>query len=332
MAETIFYTQATGVGALETRKSIYSDSTKVSSSDKYAWLYKKHAYVNATATKQPASTTKAQRSVTIGTPRGAGLANNKKKQTTPFYTSTGAENDRKYIPSPHIDSFESSNEGDFGSLIKFSIKFTVYSKAQLDSHNTFFEIGANIKVNYGWADAGSAGSTGSITGIIYNFSYEVTDTGGFTCTTYGMAEGLSALGYSTNEKNPTSDVAVDTLTAAKQGIYPTLPSTNLYTRIYNYCTSKFKNPVGIINASTRVLALEAVSAGALFLSVPDSWAGTNEGLFESPAPAEDPEKEGAAQKQEREFLEQLHKASTAQKFYITLNKLVGQINDMTKLS
>lgn len=340
MAETIFYTQATGVGALETRKSIYSDSDKVSSSDKYAWLYKKHAYVNATATKQSASTTKAAGSATIGTPRGGGLANNTKGQDIPFYRSTNAAADRKYIPSPHIDSFESSNEGDFGSLIKFSIKFTVYSKAQLDSYSTFFEIGANIKVNYGWADAGSAGSTGSITGIIYNFSYEVTDTGGFTCTTYGMAEGLTALGYSTAEKKPPATAAADNLTAAKDGIYPSLTSTNLYTRIYNYCIDQFNDRFqadgGIVGVGSRSNeardsgALENAAQDALFLSVPDAWAGTNEGLFEAPAPAEDPEKEGQAQKEERAALEALHKASTSQKFYVHLLKLVAEINKMTK--
>jgi ABC-type branched-subunit amino acid transport system ATPase component len=109
----------------------------------------------------------------------------------------------KHFPKPHLTSIKISAEGDFGSIRKCELAFTVYTLTDLDSKQAFFDLGAEVNVNYGWNRAGGAGGpAGNFKGFIYNFSYQVNPVGGFDCVCNAMGEGMAILAAASN---PASD-------------------------------------------------------------------------------------------------------------------------------
>ena len=191
MADTIFYTAVDGgvAGAIGARSSIYSAAVRNSSA--LAWLNQKMAYADATATNTKNGNSAALSLVTGGGIGGAGLYE-------PGRTSAGAFN-----PKPHINSVKISSAGDFGSVLKCDISFTVYNLNDLDGKQAFFDLGAEVNVNYGWNRAGGAGGApGNFKGFVYNFSYQVNSVGGFDCVCNAMGEGIAILGAAAN---PASD-------------------------------------------------------------------------------------------------------------------------------
>lgn len=198
MAETIFYTQVAGgvAGALGSRKSTYS--ALVRNNDQHAWLNKKMAYCNASA-----NNTVNGRNAKVGTPTGGGISGEGLYQ--PGSSSAG-----KYMPKPHITSVKISSDGDFGSILKCDVAFTVYNLADLNAHQAFFDLGADISVNYGWNQAGAgAGSAGNFKGRIYNFSYQVTSVGAFDCISYGMSAGMAMISGTPNAAGQSAGTVTD---------------------------------------------------------------------------------------------------------------------------
>lgn len=196
MAETIFYTAVDGKvqTVLDTRKGYYSSDDRTSAA--HAWLFQKMAYASAQAYNETSGKSKS-----LAVPQGGGLGKlSDGKSSGGMYKNaalpTSAYSDAgRFIPRPHINSVKVSNEGDFGSLKKAEVSFTVYSRADLDSCQPFFDLGANLAIQFGWNDAGGAGGpAGSFNGIIYNFTYSVNAEGGFDCITYGMSAGINVLG------------------------------------------------------------------------------------------------------------------------------------------
>jgi len=191
MADTIFYTAVDGgvQGALNARKNIYS--TAVRDSGAHAWLNQKMAYASATAFHKKAGRSASLQLVVGGGIGGSGLYE-------PGRTSAGAFN-----PKPHITSVKISSAGDFGSVLKCDISFTVYNLNDLDGKQAFFDLGAEVNVKYGWhKDGGAGGQAGNFKGFVYNFSYQVNPVGGFDCVCNAMGEGMAILGASAN---PASD-------------------------------------------------------------------------------------------------------------------------------
>jgi hypothetical protein len=180
---SIFYTEVPKKvrDALSLRKQYYNAGTSVIREEgSYAWLYRKMAYVNAQAVNP---NTKKSNSLTV--PKEGGLG------ASSLYKSNPNAN---YIPRPHINTVKISSDGDFGSLRKCELAFTVYTLTDLDAYQPFLDLGATLLINYGWSAGGSAaGSAGHFKGVIYNFTYSVNDSGGFDCITYGIAEGSSIL-------------------------------------------------------------------------------------------------------------------------------------------
>jgi hypothetical protein len=183
--ETIFYSDPrtnpiNPCGALDARKAIYG--TNFRSSSDHAWLTKKMAYANASAKHESSG-----RGASLALPHGGGISG--KGLYEPGQSSAG-----KWNPKPHISSVKISSEGDFGSIKKCELAFTVYNLGDLNSMQAFFDLGAKLSVRYGWNQAGGAGgAAGSFKGIVYNFSYQVTPVGGFDCVCHGMSEGISIL-------------------------------------------------------------------------------------------------------------------------------------------
>lgn len=192
MAENIFFTPVSDEvqKALTLRKGFYASENRGESA--HAWLFKKIAYVEASARHKEAGSKSS-----LALPKAGGLGRVKGSGTTGgMYRATKSDNNSyQFYPKPHVTSLSISAEGDFGSIRKCELKFTVYTLAQLDSDaKTFFLLGADLGINYGWNDAGGAGGPkGKFQGKIYNFTYSVNSTGGFDCTTYAMEPGISIL-------------------------------------------------------------------------------------------------------------------------------------------
>ena len=199
MAETIFYSQVGApAGALDARKGIYSANFR--NTDAHAWLIKKMAYANASANHKNSGRTAA-----IGIPQGGGIRGN-------GLYEPGAGSAGKWNPKPHITSVKISSEGDFGSIKKCELAFTVYNLGDLESKQAFFDLGAELNVRYGWNNGGSAaGGAGNFKGIVYNFSYSVTPVGGFDCVCHGMSQGITILSAQANAAAESAEKITDEL-------------------------------------------------------------------------------------------------------------------------
>lgn len=201
MANTIFFTPVDGsvTGALNKRKSYYMSENR--SEGAHNWLFKKVAFATATAQNPFVG-----RSASLALSRKGGLKNG-------LYKSTPAgDGSSKHFPKPHITSIKISAEGDFGSIRKCELAFTVYTLTDLDSKQPFFDLGGNLGLTWGWSDAGGAGGKdGRFQGKIYNFSYSVNAQGGFDCITYGMEEGINILGGNADAPTEESAEIVDPL-------------------------------------------------------------------------------------------------------------------------
>jgi hypothetical protein len=196
---SIFFTEVPKdvQNALNVRKSVYSKNNARDEAD-FAWLYRKVAYVNAFSVNN-----KNNKSASLTIPTQGGLGENS------LYTTN---DNAKFIPRPHIVSFKTYSDGDFGSLQKCELSFTVYTLTDLDAYQAFLDLGADITVNYGWNAGGAAsGKAGKFEGVIYNFSYTVNSSGGFDCITYGIAKGSFVLGINITAGVEISNEAADAL-------------------------------------------------------------------------------------------------------------------------
>jgi hypothetical protein len=188
--ETIFFTPVTTpAGALDARKSIYSAAVR--NSDAHAWLHRKMAYAQASAVITSTGQSAALNLSTGGGIQGGGL-----------YEPGGTDAGR-FNPKPHINTVKISSIGDFGSILKCELTFTVYNKSDLNEVRPFFTIGAELTVGYGWNAAGSAaGPAGTYEGAISNFNFQVNSVGGFDCSCSAIGMGMNILGATAN---PDSD-------------------------------------------------------------------------------------------------------------------------------
>jgi len=194
MADTIFYTAVTGsvTQKLDLRKTYYKSEDR--SSGAHKWLFQKMAWARAEAQNSSTGKRRSLEPSRIGGLGAAGVTNSGLYKNSAIPTSIYDETAGRFIPRPHINSVKVSNEGDFGSLKKAEVSFTVYSLSDLNLCQPFFDLGANLIIEYGWNDAGGAGGlNGKFNGVIYNFSYSVNSGGGFDCISYGMSAGINTL-------------------------------------------------------------------------------------------------------------------------------------------
>ena len=202
-AKSIFFTDVDGsvTGTLNARGTAYSATNR--SSSQLNWLLKKTAYANASAYSKGTGHASSLSLATKGGLGGTGLYQK---------TAVAADTDNNvahYRPDPHLNSVKVSSAGDFGSIIKVEVAFTVYSLSQLNSMQAFFDIKGDLSVEYGWNDAGGlGGKPGAFSGKIYNFSYTLNDNGGFDCTSFAMGNGLNVLGLSAKAAAPLATTAV----------------------------------------------------------------------------------------------------------------------------
>lgn len=188
--KSIFYTTINDSvkNILDIRSAHYASENRDSSA--HAWLFKKIAWADAAARNEV-------RSAVLTVPTRGGLGRKTGSGTSGGMYKAYPSNDGslKFFPKPHIDAVNVSAEGDFGSIIKLELKFTVHTLTDLDSVQAFFDIGGDLFVNWGWNQAGTAGGqNGRFEGKIYNFSYQLNSNGGFDCSTHAMMAGITILG------------------------------------------------------------------------------------------------------------------------------------------
>ena len=145
---TIFYSTSAAQGTISARAAVYN--AEVRDSNAFAWLYKKMAYVNASAGTSG-----------LANPVGGGLGNDQSMYTNPGESTDkdGSSKVTRFLPKSHIVSLKTSYAGDMGSTIKGEIAFTVYSLSQLEGAAGFFTVGADMYANWGWANAGGVGGS-----------------------------------------------------------------------------------------------------------------------------------------------------------------------------
>jgi hypothetical protein len=288
MAETIFYTEVDGKvkSVLNARKSHYASEDR--SSAAHAWLFQKMAYAAAQAYNEASGKSKG-----LTAPSGGGLGKlSDGKSKGGMYKNaaipTGPYSDAgRFYPKPHINSVKVSNEGDFGSLKKAEVSFTVHSRSDLDSCQPFFDLGANLSIQYGWNDAGGAGGQqGNFVGIIYNFTYSVNSEGGFDCITYGMSAGVNVLG---------GDIKAGSDAAGKKATDETGNEVEAGTII---------GEIDVMIAQATGLADNAINPDAIgAIKFPSSWGSSEE-------------KDADAEKEEDK-----------PQYYISLEKVVELVNN-----
>lgn len=232
MADTIFFTEVDAAvkKALDLRKSYYKGSTK--DTNAYSWLYRKTAYLQATVISKSSGKT-----ITLGVRTSGGLGPKglyREQKQTP-----------KFIPKPHLESLRISPQADWGTVVRSELVFKVYSLADLNECQPFFDLGSDIKILYGWNKAGPAGgSQGELNAVIFNFSHQLDTNGGYTCTVQAMSKGLAiTAGASTTGGKTVSNSSVgDSVSISK--------SLNLLTSLEVFKKTEAAIPVNTIN--TRI--------------------------------------------------------------------------------
>lgn len=205
---TIFYTPCAAGELIAKRKAIYNQETR--DSDSYLWLYKKMASAFANAG-----------GASLQTPKGAGFPSRTNKKSV--YTTTNSDTlntARNLIPKPHLVSIKTSYAGDFGSVQKCEIAFTVYSLAQLNACQGFFTINAPVYAGWGWTNAGKAGGKGvTFSGNVVNFSWSINSSGGADCTCSAIGKGVNTLSVNANLLSSDQNVKYKTGTLFNEQVY-----------------------------------------------------------------------------------------------------------------
>lgn len=299
---TVFFTPTPGKvqSALEARKSYYRAEVRDQSA--HNWLLKKMAIATAKCN-----------GVSLSPPQGGGLAfvkknaaGHKQKGSSGLYQGTGAVTSvdgGRYIPKAHINTVRISSDGDFGTIKKSDLTFTVYSIAQLNTYMPFLTLGNEVIINYGWSTpSAAAGPPGEFKGTIYNFNYSVNENGGFDCSCQAMGEGLNPLGGNAKANDNSGEI---TIKGADEEVFPALTIC----QNVNGFVQLASQPEPVVDAVNETYGIGAIK-------FPTDWA-------HMPAVQEEEGQDKSADSPSQE--------ATAQ-YYITLEKLVFIINKVYKIA
>lgn len=188
---------------LDARGSFYGARIRSSRKDaasfprNLAWSYQKVAYVRVTP-------------VGGGPVLGGAYSRvmSDRKGDLTLYDST--RNQPKY---PLLQSLEISNEGTIGSLLKGKFTFVVYpdlykSGFRIENlEESYFKPGKEVTIQWGWSvyANNSESNTGKMTGIIYNFDWQVNPDLSITANCAIVSKATIAIGLSGEQTNPNQD-------------------------------------------------------------------------------------------------------------------------------
>ena len=106
-----------------------------------------------------------------------------------------------YFPKPVVNSVRISNEGDFGSLLKAEINFSVFTLDQLTTlSSTLLTVKAGtdskgnptpvpVEIDFGWTLGGNGGAE-NFFGYVIDYSWTLRADGGFDCVSKLVGEGF----------------------------------------------------------------------------------------------------------------------------------------------
>ena len=181
-------------GARVRSGAVTKDATGFPEANKLLWSYGKVAYAIITG----------EGGITLGESYSRVMSDSTGALT--LYDST--RNQPKY---PLLQSVELSNEGTLGSLLKGSFTFVIYPDL-LDTgfkmdriEEVFFTPGKEVNIRYGWSVRDSGPGNGSLTGIIYNFDWNVNTDLSITAKCSIVSKATIAIGVSGEQTTPTKD-------------------------------------------------------------------------------------------------------------------------------
>jgi hypothetical protein len=180
-----FYNQVNGAvkNEISYRASIYAERERGGSKGGpiHMWLYRKNGYVRIYYGED-------------ATP----LLEPPKKGFDSVYG-------KSLYPPAVVTSVRIANEGDYGSLLKADINFSVFTLQQLEKFTkTLLTVEAGvdgqgnpkpipIKIEYGWSVPGHDGPKEEFYGFVTNFNWSLRADGGFDCTSNLVGEGFFSL-------------------------------------------------------------------------------------------------------------------------------------------
>ena len=163
-------------GELSHRSGIYSARARGTSDSDYihSWLFRKSAYVTISY-------------------NGNVILEPPKRGFDDMYKNG-------LFPPAVVNGVTISNEGDFGSLLKAEIRFSVYTLGQLTSFTQNLlsvKAGPNntpipVIIKYGWT-LGSDGPAEQFYGYVVNYNWSLRADGGFDCVSNLVGEGYASV-------------------------------------------------------------------------------------------------------------------------------------------
>ena len=147
------------------------------------WNYDKYAYCTIRATGNSQTIIKAEPGLTLGD--GADYIRN---THIGLYNTEGGV--RKF--KPQLKSCKITNEGgqDYTDSYIYNVEFsfTVFTKDDLDlAEKSFFRVGGEIEVDFGWRKYSSGPNSGKVTANIFNYDFSMNEDGSFDCSVKAMS-------------------------------------------------------------------------------------------------------------------------------------------------
>lgn len=173
------------------------------------WNYKKYCYVNVSIIAGETGTVLTAAYMGIGdstAPTGGG---------TSLYDTETDGTIRRFKPILTSVKITNNGGGDYTEALIYEteVSFKVYTLAQLEEvQKSFFILGANMKIEYGWRDHPSAAdgvTNGFVDTNVYNFSFSIESDGAYSCNVKAISASAlfsqTAGGTQTAEKEPGND-------------------------------------------------------------------------------------------------------------------------------
>jgi hypothetical protein len=214
-------------GELSHRSGIYSARARGTSDSDYihSWLFRKSAYVTISY-------------------NGNVILEPPKRGFDDMYKNG-------LFPPAVVNGVTISNEGDFGSLLKAEIRFSVYTLGQLTSFTqNLLSVKAGPKnepipvtIKYGWT-LGSDGPAEQFYGYVVNYNWSLRADGGFDCVSNLVGEGFASVFTKANAPVPGDPPAN---TAGNETVSPANWIRALHT--YDY---KEKGPLSSVTLTNKV--------------------------------------------------------------------------------
>lgn len=147
------------------------------------WNYDKYAYCTISATGESLTILEAKKGLVLGD----GAKYNREPHIA-LYTSEGGV--RKF--KPQLKSCKITNEGgsDYTDSYIYNVEFsfTVFTQDDLDlAEASFFRIGGEVLVEFGWRKYSSGVNAGSVTANVFNFDFSMNEDGSFDCSVKAMS-------------------------------------------------------------------------------------------------------------------------------------------------